>query len=494
MTIDLFYHLCGIVVLASPMLLVGALGIPPLLGLRLREKTIDQFTYATVLCGLIAAVLVLAGMLITGSREVNIELGKWIDLEEINFHFHLKFVFDRLSVPFVILTYLLCGTVGAFTSRYLHREAGYSRFYIAYSIFMFGMVVATLAGTIEALFFGWEAVGLSSALLIAFFQERKSPVKNGLRAWSIYRVADAAFLIAAIWLHHMHGEGDFSVLMGNGSWPEGQASLQVSQAIPVGLLLIIAAAGKSALIPFSGWLPRAMEGPTSSSAIFYGALSVHLGAYLLLRISPILELSLWLSGTVVVLGLSTALFAALAGRVQADVKTALAYASLTQVGIIVAEIGFGFRYIALVHILGHAALRTLQLLRAPTLLHDYRVLENALGGRQLSSPSLLARWVPLSFQRWLYLFSLERGHLDAILDRFVVRPFLVAFRYFDLWERRWTAFLSRESNVKTRNNPAQRSLEITAISAAETSMPSIDPGDNFVPSTIGTAVAKELKH
>ncbi len=117
-----------------------------------------------------------------------------------------------------------------------------------------------------------------------------------------------------------------------------------------------------------------MEGPTPSSAIFYGALSVHLGAFLLLRVSPILEQSLLLSAAVVVIGLVSAIFAALAARVQTDIKSALAFASLTQVGIIVAEIGLGLRYIALIHIIGHACLRTLQLLRAPTLLHDYHTL------------------------------------------------------------------------------------------------------------------------
>ncbi len=122
-------------------------------------------------------------MLISGDRHVPIELGHWISLPEQHFHFHLKFVFDRLSVPFVILTYLLCGTIGAFTTRYLHRESGFVRFYVAYALFMLGMIYASLAGTIEVLFFGWELVGISSALLIAFFHERRNPVKNGLMAW-----------------------------------------------------------------------------------------------------------------------------------------------------------------------------------------------------------------------------------------------------------------------------------------------------------------------
>jgi len=205
-------------------------------------------------------------------------------------------------------------------------------------------------------------------------------------------------------------------------------------------------------VPFSGWLPRAMEGPTPSSAVFYGALSVHLGAFLLLRVSPLLDLSIWLSATVVVLGLSTALLAHLAAGVQTDIKSALSFASLAQVGIIVAEIGFGLRYIALIHLLGHASLRTLQFVRAPTLLQDYRTLENALGEHL---PRSTGSWSAAALGRhslgrggvsrlriWLYRWSLERGYLDTLLSEYIVSPFVRLFRWCDRWERRWTDLLS----------------------------------------------------
>ena len=230
--------------------------------------------------------------------------------------------------------------------------------------------------------------------------------------------------------------------MGAGPWPEGNTALTPHQALFVGSLLLIAAAGKSALIPFSGWLPRAMEGPTPSSAIFYGALSVHLGAFLLLRVSPILEESFILSALVVAIGLATALFAAATGRVQSDIKGALAFASLTQVGIIVAEIGLGLRYIALVHIIGHACLRTLQLLRAPTLLHDYHTLENAIGSQLPQRTSIWERVIPAPARTWFYRFALERGYLDSVLDTCLVEPFRHAFQWCDGMERRWTDLLS----------------------------------------------------
>lgn len=456
MTISSILFALGVVVVASPTVLVAVLGITSLVGRPLREADTQHWTYGTTVVGLIAAVAILGIMLVKDTRYVPIELGNWVAIPTQHFHFHLKFVFDRLSVPFVILSLVLCGTVGAFTSRYLHREPGYLRFYVCYSFFVLGMVVSALAGTIEVLFLGWELVGLSSALLVAYFHERTEPVRNGLRVWCIYRIADAAFLIAAVALHHVTGEGDFAALMGSGMWPEGHATLSSNQALVIGLLLLIAAAGKSALIPFSGWLPRAMEGPTPSSAIFYGALSVHLGAYLLLRFGTLLELSFLLSAAVVALGAATALFATMAARVQTDIKSALAYASLTQVGIIVAEIGLGLRYVALIHIIGHACLRTLQLLRAPTLLHDYHALENAIGGRLPRDPGPLGRAMasnrlaPAGMRHWAYLFATERCYLDGALDAYIVYPFRRVLEKCDKWERRWTDFLatgeSRESD------------------------------------------------
>lgn len=424
-------------------MLVVLMGLKALLGLSLRERTLHYWTAATTTIGLLAALAILGGMLKNGIHLIPIEMGNWVVIPEQHFHFHLKFVFDRLSIPFCILSFILCGIVSAFSHRYLHREPGYGRFFVNYSLFTLGMIITSVAGTVEVLFFGWELVGLSSAMLIAFFQERPSPVRNGLRVWGIYRVADAIFLMAVLMLHHFTGEGDFEKLTGSGPWPMGEAMMTSSQAFAVGLLLLIAAAGKSALIPFSGWLPRAMEGPTPSSAVFYGALSVHLGAFLLLRISPILEKSTLLCGVVVAVGLATALLAAMSARVQTDIKTALTFASLTQVGIIIAEIGFGFRYIALIHILGHACLRTLQLLRAPTLLHDYHTIENAIGGRPAQKPGWIeSHFVNANMHRRFYRFALERGYLDAFLDLAIIRPFTRVFKWCDRSERRWTDWLA----------------------------------------------------
>ena len=455
---DLMTALGGVVVTA-PATLVAVLGIPALVGWRLSETATIRAVRACVAIGLVACLAVLAVMPFADGRPAVVDLGDWVALrppgiDHAHYHFAVEFEFDLLSVPLALLSFLLCGTIGAFAARYLHREPGFNRFFVLFALFLLGMVMASLADTIETLYVGWELVGLSSALLVAFFQERPAPPRTGLRVWIVYRISDAALLLGAVVLHDMVGEGDFDRLMGGAPWPHGRAGLSEGQATVLGLLLLIAAAGKSALIPFSGWLPRAMEGPTPSSAVFYGALSVHLGAFLLLRMNPLIAASVWLALAIVALGLATALYAYIVGTVQTDIKSALSFASLAQVGLIVAEIGAGhwlpfLWYVALVHLLGHACLRTLQFLRAPTLLQDYRALENAIGNRLPRPPGLL-RFAPAKARAWLYRYALERGYLDAVLSEYVARPFIIFFQWCGKLELRWAALLVGRETPTTR--------------------------------------------
>ena len=160
--------LLGLVVVTAPVLLLAFLGLHPLLDGKLRERPVTRACQAATVAGLLAAIAILGLMLATDRRHVEVRLGDWVAVP--HYHFSVKFVFDRLSVPFVILSFVLCGTIGAFASRYLHREPGFNRFFTLYAVFLVGMVVTGVAGTIETLFTGWELVGLSSALLVAFFR------------------------------------------------------------------------------------------------------------------------------------------------------------------------------------------------------------------------------------------------------------------------------------------------------------------------------------
>jgi NADH-quinone oxidoreductase subunit L len=361
---------------------------------------------------------------VTGGGPRVFSLGAWFSLGQAVFAF--DFLVDGLSLGFTVLSSTVCGVVAAFSFRYLHREHGFNRYFLQYALFVLGITLVALAGSIEVLFVGWELVGISSALLVGFFHERRAPVANALRIFAIYRVSDAAMLSAAVLLHHWAGSGSLSELFLG--WGPAATALAPEQALVISVLLVLAVAGKSALLPFSGWLPRAMEGPTPSSAVYYGALSIHAGCFLLLRAEPLLSQSLVARALAALAGLTTAVYATITARVQTDVKSALSYGSLTQVGLIVVEISVGLTGLAFVHLVGHACFRLLQFLSAPNVLHDLHELEGRVAGPLHTGPR---RMQP----RWLYLAALERGFVDALVDRCVVLPFQRLARRLDRFDR-----------------------------------------------------------
>lgn len=388
----------------------------------------------------VVAVLLIGATALSVPREAArrvISLGEWFAAG--GHAFELSFHADPLSLIFATMCAVLVGVVAAFAHSYLHRDPGFNRFFVCLALFNLGVMLIALGGGIEVIFAGWEMVGLSSALLIAYFHERPEPVKNGFWTLAVYRTTDLGLLGAAILVHQFVHTGNLEAFLGP-AWPDGPSPLSSAQATAVGALLLFAVLGKGAQLPFSGWLPRAMEGPTPSSAIFYGALSVHAGAFLLLRMAPLLDRAPLVAALVVAFGLATAVHATLVGRTQTDIKTALAYASLTQVGIILAEIGLGLRWIPLLHMLGHISVRSLQLLRSPSLLHDFHRLEVAVGGHLPRTGAHLERLVPERLRRRLYVASLERWYLDGLLLR-LTGPIVALLRRLDRLEHRWCAWL-----------------------------------------------------
>jgi NAD(P)H-quinone oxidoreductase subunit 5 len=336
-------------------------------------------------------------------------------------------------LAFAALATAIAGVVSAFSSRYLHRESGYDRYFILLALFATGMLLVALAGNVAVLFVGWEFVGLSSALLVAFFHERAAAVSNAFRVLSVYRISDAAMLSAAVLLRHVAGSDSLSLLFGGGG--TSAIGLPASRATIIAVLLIVAVAGKSALLPFSGWLPRAMEGPTPSSAVYYGSLSIHAGCVLLLRAAPLLEQAPAARILAGALGAATAVFAGITTRVQSDVKSSLAYASLTQVGIIVVEIAVGWYPLAFVHLAGHACFRLLQFLSAPNVLHDLHGMEDAMGERPHAAAAGPDAAASRRLRQRVFLIAIERGFLDSILDRVLTEPFTRAARQLTRLDR-----------------------------------------------------------
>ncbi|CCH31312.1 proton-conducting transporter membrane subunit [Actinosynnema sp. NPDC047251] len=370
------------------------LGLVSWLDLPLGERAVSAVAVlsAAVSSGLLAVVAT--------AGPVEVPLGAWFD------GFPLVLVADGLSVPVGVLSGLLGALIGAFSRRYLHRDPGYRRFHLLLALFVAGVQLVVLAGTLDLLVVGWELTGLASALLIAFFHQRRGPVAHGLRAFATYRLCDVGLVGAAVVVHH-----------------DGPP-------LAVGLLLLWGSMGKAAQFPLGGWLPRAMEGPTPSSAICYGAISVSLGPYLLLRTAPEWSQAPALPVLIAVVGGLTAVHATLVGRAQTDIKTTLAYASTTQIGLVLVEIGLGWELLALVHLLGHAALRSAQILRSPSLLHDHHHLEQALGEPVGGGGGFWDRVTPRPVRLWLYRFALERGYLDAVVVERAAGGFVRLVRRF----------------------------------------------------------------
>jgi NAD(P)H-quinone oxidoreductase subunit 5 len=397
-------------VVLAPGAVFAVLALAWLLGQSTPERLVSRITGWTFLSSIVALAAI-SWRLTSTKMPVVVTFGNWFAVHA--YRFPLVLLADRLSLPFLGMTVLLAGLIGRFSATYLHREAGFLRFFVLLHLFAFGSLLAFAAGSFDLLVGGWEMVGITSVLLIAFFHQRTSPVENGLRVFAVYRACDIGLLVAVFAMHHWAGTASFDA---------GLPALAGSRASTVCLLLLLAAAGKAAQVPFSGWLPRAMEGPTPSSAIFYGAISIHAGAYLLLRVQPLLSQSRLAAGMAIAIGVATAIHGTLAGRASADAKTSLAYASLTQVGVVFVEIGIGWKWIAVTHILGHAMVRTLQFLRAPSMLHDYHQMHSAVGGEFAPTGRHLEEMFPERVRLWLYRWALDRGHLDSILDRGVIYP------------------------------------------------------------------------
>ncbi len=390
------------------------------------ERFTARVAQAALWLGAIGS-LAAAGLFLAGGGEpFEAPLGRWFHSGDYGFELSLRI--DALSAASTLLVAVLLLATARFSIAYLHREPGFHRFFLLVLLFGAGMQTLVLAGSYDLLFAGWEIVGLTSVLLVGFFHERTAPVRASTRVLVTYRLTDVGFLFAIVLLHHAAHTTHFGAL-----FDASRSELPVTAAA---LGLLLAAMGKSAQAPLGGWLPRAMEGPTASSAVFYGGLSVHAGVFLVIRSWPLFEASLPARVALVVVGASTAITSALSAQVSADAKSALAYATISQVALMFVECGLGFPNVAIAHLLVHSLLRYYQFLRTPSVLQDLIERRAALGA---AAPDALAgKWEKLAprTRRLLHRLAVERFELEAALDRWVLRPLLALATALDALERK----------------------------------------------------------
>ncbi|MCC7453879.1 MAG: hypothetical protein IT222_06920, partial [Crocinitomix sp.] len=309
----------------------------PLLGFVLtlvisknNERWISRIAISTMLLSLVLAVGFVVYWLFSGHSSLNIK--ELVIYSNSSYEFFIDLYFDKVTATYLLVGTFLAYLIMIYSRHYMHKEAGYKRFFNTLLFFYLGYNVVIFSGNFETLFLGWEILGISSFLLIAFYRDRYLPVKNALKVFSIYRVGDIG-LILAMWLsHHLWHHNITFYELNNYELVHEHLLTHGNIGLFVSFMIVLAAIAKSAQFPFSFWLPRAMEGPTPSSAIFYGSLSVHIGVFILMRTFPFWEHQPIVRIIVILIGVITAILASFSTRVQSSIKAQIAYSSIAQIG------------------------------------------------------------------------------------------------------------------------------------------------------------------
>lgn len=404
---------------------------------RERERWISGIAYVTT--GLHLAFCLSFTMIWIFNGQFPLSSNSYELFKSPSYHFAVHFHFDSIAATFLVVGSLVTLLVAVYSRYYMHRESGYKRFFSTILFFYIGYNITVLSGNLETLFVGWEILGISSFLLIAFYRERYLPVKNAVKVFSIYRAGDIG-IILAIWMTHIIWHDNFTFFMlKDHSLGQGSLGEHSSTGILFALMIIVAASAKSAQLPFTSWLPRAMEGPTPSSAIFYGSLSVHLGAFLLLRTFPFWQQMTSIRILVAFIGIATTFISTGVARVQSSVKSQIAYGSASQIGIMFVEIAAGFQTLAIIHFAGNAFLRTYQLLVSPSAV-SYLIRE------QFYNFSPHHRSIEDSFpkrmENTLYILCTKEWNLDSILYRYLWNPMKWMGKLLNILSFRLVAFLA----------------------------------------------------
>ncbi|MBY0436050.1 MAG: hypothetical protein K2U26_18315 [Cyclobacteriaceae bacterium] len=336
-----------------------------------------------------------------------------------DYEFFIDFAFDGITATYLFVGCILTFLVTLYSRYYLHREVGYKRFFNTILFFYLGYNIAIFSGNLETLFIGWEILGISSFLLIAFYRDRYLPVKNAVKVFSIYRIGDVGLILAMWMAHHLFHQNITFLELSNYEIEHEHLQSHSWVGIFVSIMILITAAAKSAQLPFSSWLPRAMEGPTPSSAIFYGSLSVHLGVFLLLRTFPFWEHQLSVRILIGLLGLTTTIITTGIARVQSSVKSQIAYSSIAQIGLIFVELAAGFETLALIHFAGNAFLRTYQLLVSPSVV-SYLIREQFYHFSPRAKS--IERSFPKRIEHALYILCVKEWNLDSFMYQYLWNP------------------------------------------------------------------------
>ncbi|MGD8711866.1 MAG: NADH-quinone oxidoreductase subunit L [Thiohalophilus sp.] len=346
--------------------LIGAI-IAGLFGKKIGRAGAHWVTILGVAVAFVLSAITFKHLVFDGAPAFNGSVYTWMVSDGIRFE--IGFLVDRLTALMMLVVTFVSLMVHIYTVGYMHDDPGYQRFFSYISLFTFSMLMLVMANNFMQLFFGWEAVGLVSYLLIGFWYTRDSAIYANLKAFLVNRVGDFGFLLGIAAVLMYFGSLDYATVFGKVDQVNGQTMTIFgdhawSVITVICILLFIGAMGKSAQVPLHVWLPDSMEGPTPISALIHAATMVTAGIFMVARMSPLFEFSETALAVVMIIGAITAFFMGLLGIVQNDIKRVVAYSTLSQLGYMTVALGASAYAAGIFHLMTHAFFKALLFLAA----------------------------------------------------------------------------------------------------------------------------------
>ncbi len=306
-------------------------------------------------------------LVIVDGQTYNQQVYQWLQAGSLSLE--VGFMVDALTAMMMVVVTFVSLMVHIYTVAYMHDDEGYSRFFSYISLFTFSMLILVMANNFMQLFFGWEAVGLVSYLLIGFWYKKPTAIYANLKAFLVNRVGDFGFLLGIAGVLMFAGSLDYVEVFAQApTMSEKTISIfaghEWSVMSLICILLFIGAMGKSAQVPLHVWLPDSMEGPTPISALIHAATMVTAGIFMVTRMSPLFEFSETALSFVLVIGAITALFMGFLGLIQNDIKRVIAYSTLSQLGYMTVALGASAYAAGVFHLMTHAFFKALLFLGA----------------------------------------------------------------------------------------------------------------------------------
>lgn len=346
--------------------LVAAI-VAGLFGKQIGRAGAHWITIVAVGLSFVLSVVVLKGLYLDGVAAENYSLYTWAVSEGLRME--VGFLVDRLTALMMVVVTFVSWMVHIYTIGYMHDDPGYQRFFSYISLFTFAMLMLVMSNNFLQLFFGWEAVGVVSYLLIGFWFKRETAIFANLKAFLVNRVGDFGFILGIAGVVMFTNSLDYATVFASADSIAAESvsvlpGTQWNAMTMICILLFIGAMGKSAQAPLHVWLPDSMEGPTPISALIHAATMVTAGIFMVARMSPLFELTETALAVVLTIGAITAFFMGLLGIIQNDIKRVVAYSTLSQLGYMTVALGVSAYSGAIFHLMTHAFFKALLFLGA----------------------------------------------------------------------------------------------------------------------------------